>query len=101
MTPTRPARAARRRARASAATPRARAAPRPRRRPPDARAGRPPPRRADAMGSVFFVAILAVGVVVAVPAGAGLLLVPFVQPALAALFVRVILGVRRGTVLQT
>ena len=63
--PTHPARAARRRGGSGQSSKSAGAAPRPRRRPPGARAARPPPRRADVMGPVFFVAIVAVGVVLA------------------------------------
>ena len=87
--------------RASAAPPRARAAPRPRRRPPGARAARPQPRRADAVsGSVFFVAIVAVGVVVATATGTIFLLVPFVAIALAAVLVPIVFGALRGTRLE-
>ena len=52
------------------------------------------------MGSVFFVAIVAVGVVLAVATGTIFLLVPFVVIALAALFVPMILGGLRGTRLE-
>ena len=52
------------------------------------------------MGSVFFVAIVAVGLVVAVATGTIFLLVPFVVIALAALFAPMILGALRGTRLE-
>jgi hypothetical protein len=52
------------------------------------------------MGSVFFVAIVAVGVVVAAATGTIFLLVPFVVIALAALLVPVIFGALRGTRLE-
>jgi hypothetical protein len=48
-------------------------------------------------GSVFFVAIVAVGVILAAATGTIFLLVPFVVIALAAVFVPVILGALRGT----
>jgi hypothetical protein len=48
-------------------------------------------------GSVFFVAIVAVGVVLAAATGTIFLLVPFVVIALAAVFVPVIFGALRGT----
>ena len=51
-------------------------------------------------GSVFFVAIVAVGVVLAAATGTIFLLVPFVVIALMALFVPVILGALRGTRLE-
>jgi hypothetical protein len=51
-------------------------------------------------GSIFFVAIVAIGVVVAAATGTIFLLVPFVVIALAALFVPVILGALRGTRLE-
>jgi hypothetical protein len=51
-------------------------------------------------GSIFFVAIVAVGVVVAAATGTIFLLVPFVVIALGALLVPVILGALRGTRLQ-
>lgn len=51
-------------------------------------------------GSVFFVAIVAVGVVLAAATGTIFLLVPFVVIALGALFVPVILGALRGTRLE-
>jgi hypothetical protein len=51
-------------------------------------------------GSVFFVAIVAVGVVLAVATGTIFLLVPFVVVALAVVFVPLILGALRGTRLE-
>lgn len=51
-------------------------------------------------GSIFFVAIVAVGVVVAAATGTIFLLVPFVVIALGALFVPVIFGAMRGTRLE-
>jgi hypothetical protein len=51
-------------------------------------------------GSVFFVAILAVGVVVAAATGTIFLLVPFFVIALAALFVPIVFGALRGTRLE-
>ena len=52
------------------------------------------------MGSVFFVAIVAVGVVIAVATGTIFLLVPFVVIALAALLVPFVFGAVRGTRLE-
>ncbi len=52
------------------------------------------------MGSVFFVAIVAVGVIVAVATGTIFLLVPFIVIALAALFVPIVFGALRGTRLE-
>ncbi len=52
------------------------------------------------MGSVFFVAIVAVGVIVAVATGTIFLLVPFFVIALAALFVPVVIKAVRGTRLE-
>jgi hypothetical protein len=52
------------------------------------------------MGAVFFVAIVAVGVVLAAATGTIFLLVPFVVIALGALFVPVIFGAIRGTGLE-
>jgi hypothetical protein len=52
------------------------------------------------MGAVFFVAIVAVGVVLAAATGTIFLLVPFVVIALGALFVPVIFGAIRGTRLE-
>src|SRR5512133_965754 len=101
MTRTRPARAVRRRGRASGATPRARAARRPRRRPPGARAARRPPRRAELMtGSLFFVGIVAVGVIIAAATGTIFLLVPFVVIALAVVLAPIVFGAIRGTRLE-
>jgi hypothetical protein len=51
-------------------------------------------------GSVFFVAIVAVGVVLAVATGTIFLLIPFVVIALAALLVPFIFGAVRGTRLE-
>jgi hypothetical protein len=51
-------------------------------------------------GSVFFVAIVAVGVVLAAATGTIFLLVPFVVIALAAVFVPIIFGALRGTPLE-
>ena len=52
------------------------------------------------MGSVFFVAIVAVGVVIAVATGTIFLLIPFVVIALAALLVPFVFGAVRGTRLE-
>jgi hypothetical protein len=52
------------------------------------------------MGSVFFVAIVAVGVILAAATGTIFLLVPFVVIALAALFVPMVFGALRGTRLE-
>jgi hypothetical protein len=52
------------------------------------------------MGSVFFVAIVAVGVIVAVATGTIFLLVPFIVIALAAVFVPVVFGALRGSRLE-
>jgi hypothetical protein len=52
------------------------------------------------MGSVFFVAIVAIGVIVAAATGTIFLLLPFVVIALAALFVPMIFGALRGTRLE-
>ena len=51
-------------------------------------------------GSVFFVAIVAVGVVIAVATGTIFLLIPFVVIALAALLVPFVFGAVRGTRLE-
>ena len=51
-------------------------------------------------GSVFFVAIVAVGVVVATATGTIFLLVPFVAIALAAVLVPIVFGALRGTRLE-
>ena len=51
-------------------------------------------------GSVFFVAIVAVGVVLAAATGTIFLLVPFVVVALAVLVVPFVLGALRGTRLE-
>jgi hypothetical protein len=51
-------------------------------------------------GSVFFVAIVAVGVVLAAATGTIFLLVPFVVIALVAVFVPIALGAVRGTRLE-
>ena len=51
-------------------------------------------------GSVFFVAIVAVGLVLAVATGTIFLLIPFIVIALAALLVPFIFGAVRGTRLE-
>jgi hypothetical protein len=51
-------------------------------------------------GSVFFVIIVAVGVILAAATGTIFLLVPFVVIALAALFVPIVFGAIRGTRLE-
>ena len=51
-------------------------------------------------GSVFFVAIVAIGVVLAVATGTIFLLIPFIVIALAALLVPFIFGAVRGTRLE-
>jgi hypothetical protein len=51
-------------------------------------------------GSIFFVAILAVGVIVAAATGTIFLLVPFVVIALGAVFVPVVFKAVRGTRLE-
>jgi hypothetical protein len=51
-------------------------------------------------GSLFFVAIVAIGVVLAAATGTIFLLVPFVVVALAVLLVPVVLGALRGTRLE-
>jgi hypothetical protein len=51
-------------------------------------------------GSVFFVVIVAVGVLIAVATGTIFLLIPFVVIALAALLVPFIFGAVRGTRLE-
>jgi hypothetical protein len=48
-------------------------------------------------GSIFFVAIVAIGAIVAVATGTIFLLVPFVAIALGALLIPVALGALRGT----
>jgi hypothetical protein len=52
-------------------------------------------------GSIFFVAIVAVGVIIAAATGTIFLLVPFVVIALAAVFVPMIFGAVRGTPLES